>query len=111
MPRGIAKESLPLGPCTSILPPCMATLTPEGSGIGLRPIRDISSYPLNSKITQKLSLPNFTKNFAAHFGFARRAPAHQALGRGHNADAQPANHWTNVRDAQVSARSRTRNAL
>src|SRR3984957_5279717 len=56
-------------------------------------------------------LPNFAKNLAAHLGFARRSAAHQALRRGHNADAQPANHRTNVRGAQITARSWTRNAL
>src|ERR1700730_13921415 len=39
--RGTSTNSLPLGPCTSTLPPVELTFTPEGSGIGLRPIRDM----------------------------------------------------------------------
>jgi hypothetical protein len=38
---------LPFGPCTSILPGCMAIFTPAGTGIGLRPIRDIFSIFLD----------------------------------------------------------------
>src|SRR6266481_5460018 len=107
IPCGMAKESFPFGPCTSILPPCMATFTPAGTGIGLFPIRDIFFFSLNSKCP----LPHFAKNFAAQLGFARRAAAHQPLRRGHDADAQSAHHGTDVRRAEIRACARARDAL
>src|SRR5215813_6657968 len=44
IPRGTATLSLPLGPWTSILSEAMAILTPEGTEIGLFPIRDICLF-------------------------------------------------------------------
>src|SRR5260370_31134537 len=69
MPCGIAKESFPFGPCTSILSVCKAIFTPAGIGIGLFPIRNIFSIFLD----WKYRLPNFAKYLAAHLGLARRA--------------------------------------
>src|SRR5208337_4709550 len=44
---GTSTLSLPLGPCTSTLPPLTEEIfTPAGTGIGLRPIRDIVSLSL-----------------------------------------------------------------
>src|SRR5712692_8297759 len=107
MPRGIAKESLPFGPCTSILPACMAIFTPAGTGIGLRPIRDIFSIFLDSKYR----LPDFAKKFAAQPSLTRRAAAHQPLRGSHDADAQPTHDGTNFLRAQIRAGARARNAL
>src|SRR5438874_12818708 len=116
MPRGTAMVILPLGPCTSILPAATAIFTPEGSGIGLFPIRDIvlvqrfvKSCALQTFL--KTCLPDFAEQFAAHVGFARGAAAHQALRRGHNAAAQATNDRLNVMRADITARSRPRNAL
>jgi len=45
MPDGRVWESLPLGPSTRTAPVSTATLTPCGTGIGFRPIRDmVGSY-------------------------------------------------------------------
>src|SRR4030088_3147061 len=104
MPCGIAKESLPFGPCTSILPACMAIFTPAGTGIGFRPVRGIFSIFLD----YEYRLPHFAKNFAAHFGLARRTAAHQPPRCGHDTDAQPAHHGTNIVRAEIRARGGAR---
>src|SRR5260221_575614 len=57
------------------------------------------------------SLPGLAQKFAADFGFARGAPAHQTFRRGDNADAQAADDRANIRGADISARPRTRDAL
>src|SRR4029077_19419796 len=111
MPCGIAKESLPFGPCTSILPPCMAIFTPEGTAIGLCPIRDICSSSLRILLRANYALPNLAQKFAADFGLARRAAAHQPLWRSQNADAQPAHDRLDLPRAAIRARARARNAL
>src|ERR1700738_237129 len=125
MPRGIRRDSLPFGPCTSMLPSCMAIFTPEGTGIGLRPIRDICSFPLTAKCASqnlvlklslpkfpsKNSLPDFANDFAAQLGFASGAAAHQAFRRSHDADPQAAYDRTNLCDTQITPRSRPRNPL
>src|SRR4051794_2497314 len=95
-----------------MLPACWAILTPAGTGIGLRPIRDIF-YSLTSLLLAGLKnpplhywgaaccaptkpLPDLAENFAANFRFAGGAAAHQAFRRGENADAQTAYDRANV---------------
>src|SRR5229473_2201251 len=118
MPNGTARLILPLGPCTSILSAATATFTPEGSGIGLFPMRDIvlvqpfvKSWTACCKTCRKLLLPNFAEQFAANISFARGASAHQTFGSGDDADAQPAHHRLDVVRADIETRSGTRNAL
>src|SRR5208283_3441256 len=118
---GTSTKSFPLGPCTSTRPPAELIFTPAGTGIGLRPIRDIALLPSREpfavghwpsatrssnfpSLTSKLRLlPHFAQNLAAQLGLARGAPGHQALRRGQNADAQPAHHRLNVAGAQIAA--------
>src|SRR6266853_781460 len=118
MPNGTARLILPLGPCTSILSATTATFTPEGSRIGLFPMRDIvlvqpfiKSCAACCKTCRKLLLPNFAEQFAANISFARGASAHQTFGSGDDADAQPAHHRLDVVRADIKTRSVTRNAL
>src|SRR5712671_2091173 len=103
---------------TSILFAATATFTPEGSGIGLFPMRDIvlvqpfvKSWTACCKTCRKLLLPNFAEQFAANISFARGASAHQTFGSGDDDDAQPAHHRLDVVRADIETRSRTRNAL
>src|ERR1700746_2528744 len=117
-PRGTATVILPLGPCTSILSAATATFTPEGSGIGLFPMRDIvlaqpfvKSFPACCRLFQKPSLPDFAEQFAANIRLARGAPAHQTLRSRNNTDAQSADHRLDVKTSDVAASSWTRNAL
>src|SRR5271163_4411051 len=126
MPCGSGTVSLPFGPCTSTWPACRAIFTPAGTGIGLRPIRDICSS-LSSKTrivyilpkpggaspapTNSKPLPDFAENFAAYFGFAGGTAAHQAFWRGQNVDAQAAHDRTNIQRAEIAARAGAGNAL
>src|SRR5580658_7167456 len=124
MPCGNGTVSLPFGPCTSTCPACRAIFTPAGTGIGLRPIRDIcSSLAPETQIRYSLldlgaaccaptnRLPDFAENFAAYFGFAGAASAHQALWRRQNVDAQAANDRADVHGPEITARAGARNAL
>src|SRR6266849_2388103 len=123
MPCGSGTVSLPFGPCTSTWPACSAIFTPAGTGIGLRPIRDICcSLSLKTRSISYAGrgkprpykfklLPNLAENFAAYFGFAGRAAAHQAFRRGENVDAQAAYDRTNIHRAEVAARAWPGNAL
>src|SRR5262249_42663584 len=93
-PFGMFTLSLPLGPCTSILSEAKAIFTPDGTGIGLFPIRDIFQFnPSNLRLekTEK-KLPNLTKQFAADVGLARGTAGHQTARRGQDADPQAANY-------------------
>src|SRR6266404_6984854 len=66
--------------------------------------------PLSKTLDQAL-LPDFAEQFAADSGFTRRAPAHQSLRRGHNADAQPADDGLDVLRTDIKASAWTRNPL
>src|SRR5271168_610435 len=112
---GTSTLSLPFGPCTSTLPPVELIFTPAGTGIGLRPIRDICPilyFPTRSISPARVSrLPNFTKNFAADVRFAGGAAGHEALRRSQNADAQAADNRLDFRGAEIITLAGTRNAL
>src|SRR6266851_3974431 len=114
MPNGTARLILPLGPCTSILSEATATFTPEGSGIGLFPMRDIvlvQPFVNSDPATFKKFLPNFAQQFATDASFARGAPTHQSARRGQNADAQAADNRLDILRANVPARAWPRNSL
>src|SRR5271157_2486824 len=96
---GTSTRSLPLGPCTSTLPPAELIFTPAGIGIGLRPIRDICSVPFSQTLLLKLvltPLPHFAKNLATDVGFAGRASGHQSLWSGEDTDAEASDNRANV---------------
>src|SRR5271155_3959188 len=114
MPWGSGTVSLPFGPCTSTWPLCRAIFTPAGTGIGLRPMRDICSslapetqkiYNPKKRAQRAVPLPNLTENFATDFGFAGAAAAHQTLWRRQNVDAQAANDGADICCAEVAART------
>src|SRR5664279_905987 len=66
--------SWPLGPLTVTACPSMDTSTPDGTGTGSRPIRDMSTPPL--------PLPDVGENFSAYTVFGRLLVSQQAGGRG-----------------------------
>src|SRR3989442_15124689 len=66
-------------------------------------------YPANPR--RKNNLPNFTKQFAADAGPARRASAHHAFRCRQNADAQAADDRPDLRCAEIKPCARPRNAL
>src|SRR6266851_2147510 len=94
MPGGSGTLILPLGPCTSTALAEISTFTPAGTGIGLRPIRDMSlSFS---------HLPDFAEHFPADAGPARSAPGHQSAGRGQDADAEAAHDGADARGTDAA---------
>src|ERR1700712_6085400 len=80
-------ESSPLGPLTLTVCPVMVTSTPEGTGIDLRPIRDMSRSPL----------PDEGEDFPANAPLASLPVGQQPLGRRNDRDAEAAEHpWEPV---------------
>src|SRR4051795_3409017 len=75
-------ESSPLGPLTLTVWPEIVTSTPAGTGIDLRPIRDMSKSPL----------PNEGEDFPANAPLAGLPVGQQPLGRRNDRDAQAAEH-------------------
>src|SRR4051812_41039460 len=69
---GIDRESVPCGPLTEMVPGAIVTSTPLGTGMGLRPMRDISG------------LPDVAEDLAADLALARFSVGHETLaGREH----------------------------
>src|SRR5918997_5595663 len=76
-------ESSPLGPLTLTVWPVMVMSTPAGTGIDLRPIRDMFL---------SLQLPDEGEDFPAHAPLAGLPVGQQPLGRRNDRDAQAAEH-------------------
>src|SRR5487761_346944 len=89
---------LPLGPWASIASSVIWTFTPDGSGIGFLPIRD-------------MALPNLAQEFAAHAFLAGGLSGHDSARRGKNRNAHAANDGANAGLANVAAAAGARNAL
>src|SRR5437763_9451493 len=79
MSGGNARSSWPLGPLTMMRPAPIVTSTPDGSRMGERPTRDISS-------------PHVAEDLAALATLARLAVGHEALVGGQDGDAEAAEH-------------------
>src|SRR5262245_44774767 len=71
-PAGIACESFPFGPSTLTVWSCTATFTPDGTGMGFLPMRDMA----------KRSLPDVRQDFAAHLLPAAFPVGHHTARRG-----------------------------
>src|SRR5260370_9879766 len=82
MPGGTGVLSLPFGPCISSAVSPMATFTTEGTGMTLRPTRDIVPS----------SLPDVAEDLAPHALARGRAAGHDPARRGENVDAEAAVH-------------------
>src|SRR3954464_10322676 len=74
-----ARLSVPFGPLTVTLRPLIVTSTPDGTGMGRRPMRDMSSC-----------LPDEREDFAAELGLAGLRAGHDPLARADDDDAQAA---------------------
>src|SRR5512141_144823 len=85
-----ARLRLPLGPLTVTLRPSMVTSTFDGTVMGSRPIRDMSSR-----------LPDEREDFAAQLRLTRLLAGHDPLARADDDDAEAAEHSRNVRLAGV----------
>src|SRR5262245_57025818 len=100
MPGGTGVCSLPLGPCTSTVPSLIWIFTSLGTGMTLRPTRDMSAL-----------LPDVAEDLAAHALAGRRLAGHQAAGGGEDVDAQAPVHAGDLVLAAVDAAAGTADAL
>src|SRR6476469_2872767 len=74
-----ARLSVPLGPLTVTWRPSIVTSTPDGTGMGRRPIRDMSVHR-----------PDEREDFAAQLRLTRLLAGHDPLARADDDDAQAA---------------------
>src|SRR5262249_61714744 len=95
-------DSSPLGPLTLTVWPSMVISTPAGTGIALRPIRDI---------TTGLPLPHEGEDFPANAPLAGLPVGEQSLGRRNDRHAQATQHPRQVRRLRVHAQAGFGNAL
>src|ERR1700675_3142349 len=89
-----ARLSVPFGPVTVTLRPSMVTSTFDGTGMGRRPMRDMS-----------YRLPDEREDFAAQLRLTRLLAGHDPLARADDDDAEAAQHARDVRLARVDAQA------
>src|SRR5664279_1659255 len=89
--------SWPLGPLTVTACPSMDTSTPDGTGTGSRPIRDMSTPPL--------PLPDVGEDFSAYTVFGRLLVSQQAGGRGNDGHTETAQNLGQARRLGVDAQA------
>src|SRR6476660_1455877 len=85
---------VPLGPLTVTVRPSIVTSTFDGTGMGRRPMRDMSSC-----------LPDEREDFAAQLRLTRLLAGHDPLARADDDDAQAAGDPRDVRLARVHAQA------
>src|SRR3954468_10947440 len=76
MGSGTVRERVPFGPFTLTVPAPIVTSTPEGTGMGERPTRDISSSP------------HVAEDLAAHATLARLTVGHESLAGREDGDTE-----------------------
>src|SRR5262249_9162425 len=91
----IARSSEPFGPFTETWRSAIFTSTPEGTGMGLRPTRDISA-----------TSPDVAEDLAAHATLARLAVGHETLARGQDSYTETAEHTRHVLGLGVDPETR-----
>src|SRR6478672_13242047 len=89
-----ARLRLPFGPVTVTVRPSMVTSTPDGTVMGRRPMRDMSSR-----------LPDEREDFAAQLRLARLLAGHDPLARADDDDAETAEDSRDVRLARVDTQA------
>src|SRR5687768_4331787 len=82
---------VPRGPVTVMAGPSIVTLTPEGTGMGRRPIRDMAG------------LPDVRQDFTTELGLVGLRPGHDSLARADDDDAEAAQHARDLGLAGVDA--------
>src|SRR5262245_1245606 len=80
MSGGSVRDSSPRGPFTDTRRSSRVTVTPAGTGMGDRPIRDMSTY---------LPSPHVAEDFPADPALARLLVGEEPLARGQDRDAEP----------------------
>src|SRR5436190_1550401 len=99
MSRGMRSKSSPFGPWTRTSSGSIATVTPDGTGMGLRPMRDIAG------------LPDLRHDLAADARLAGLVAGHDAPGRGHDRRPHAAEDLRDLVVADVAALAGARDAL
>src|SRR5215207_2973419 len=99
MSRGMRSESSPLGPCTRTTPGSIETVTPDGTGMGLRPMRDMATWS-----------PDLCHDLATDALLARLVAGHDAVGRRHDRGAHAALDLAHALRAGVVALAGSRDA-
>src|SRR4051794_507857 len=100
MPGGSGRDSSPFGPRTRTISSATSIWTPDGTAIGIRPIRDIAT-----------SLPHLAEDLAADAQPTRRLTGHDAARCRQDRRAHAAVHPRDVRALGVHAQPRTADAL
>src|SRR5215213_10847137 len=96
--RALRSSRLPRGPATRTTSGSIVTVTESGTGMGLRPMRDMGS-------------PDLGDDLAADARLARVVAGHHAVGRGHDRGAHAAEHLGDVLGVDVRALAGARDAL
>src|SRR4029079_213574 len=91
---------VPRGPLTVTSRPSIVTSTVEGTAMGRRPIRDMSSR-----------LPDVRQDFAAQLRLTRLLAGHDPLARADDDDAEAAEHPRDVRLAGIDTQAGLADAL
>src|SRR3954469_12274209 len=99
MSRWMRSESSPRGPCTRTTSGSIVTVTPVGTEMGLRPMRDMASW-----------LPDLCHDLAADALLARLVAGHDAVGRRDDGGAHAALDLAHALGAGVAALAGTRDA-
>src|SRR5881398_1405368 len=99
MSRWMRSESSPFGPCTRTTPGSIVTVTPMGTVMGLRPMRDISECS-----------PDLRDDLAADALLARLVAGHDAVGRRDDGGAHAALDLAHALRAGVAALAGARDA-
>src|SRR6185436_12884635 len=97
MARALRSKRLPRGPATRTTSASIVTVTESGTGMGLRPMRDMRS-------------PDLGDDLAADARLARVVAGHHAVGRGDDRGAHAAEHLRDVRGVDVGPLARARDA-
>src|SRR4051794_21341259 len=117
MSRWMRSTSSPFGPLTRTDSGSMATVTPAGTVMGLRPIRLMLRSPnlchewQSNEICGGHRLPHLCHDFAANASAAGLVAGHDALGRRNDGGAHATQHLGDARGGHVVALARTRCAL
>src|SRR5581483_5362962 len=96
---GMSRSSVPFGPATLMRRSSIDTVTPLGTAIGARPMRDMTS-----------PLPDVTEDLAADAGPPRFAVGQQPAAGGQDGDTETAEHTRHLVGLRVDAQTRLAHA-
>src|SRR3954452_19143091 len=101
---GTSRESVPFGPFTVTVSPTMVMSTPDGTAMGVLPIRLMTVLSLPGS-------PHVAKDFAAHVAPARLTVAHQPRAGGEDGHTETTEHARHGGRLAVDPQARRGDAL